>query len=201
MKNTFLSLLTLICSILITLAKPQDPQVRFVVAAMEGDTETVKRLLAEGLDVNAHHAIAYKAVGSAWKCNILETMELLSLVSSKIPDPQFKSSATLFSAGRYGMSKEIKKIIESGTDPKVENSLVLFLASSKGQTEVVQVLLEKGADPKAENSRALIAASTNGHAEIVKLLLEKGADPKAQDGLALKAALYNGDVEIVKLFL
>jgi len=119
----------------------------FFSAALSGDLTEVKRLLNEGVDVNAREASGATAL-------------LLALSEGNLDVAQL-----LIEAG----------VDINAQDNKGRNAL--GFASATGQTEIVQSLIEAGADVSArdnEGRNAYMVASYFGHTEITQLLIPVG---------------------------
>lgn len=113
-------------------------------AALEGDTATVRSLLAGGADVNA-------------KDNKGRTA-LMFAVTNMHADT----------------AKELLEHGADVNATANDGATALMLAASSGDTKSVRALLDKGADPAGKYTRsgetALMLAKKNNHADIVDLL-------------------------------
>jgi ankyrin repeat protein len=125
-----------------------------MVAAMAGQTETAKILIAKGAAVNVKTKKGRTALTWASWRGMTDTVKAL-----------LANGAEINSRDNWG-------------------STPLTFAVSKGRLETVKVLLEAGADPNIKHmvtaQTALIDAIVRGHIEIVRALLAKGADVNAQ---------------------
>jgi hypothetical protein len=153
------------------------PEYALHQASSTGLVNGVRRLIAQGCDVNARDGKDASPIYYASARGHLATTELLLSEGSKVNAQ----------GGHYGNA--------------------LQAASYGGHDKTVELLISKGADVSAQGGRygnSLQAASYGGHDKIVELLLSKGADVNAQGGIydnALQAASYEGHDKIVKLLL
>ena len=125
-----------------------------MLAAKQGDTKEMQRLIAAGADVNAANQAGNTALliaARAGKTNAVKTL--------------LDKGANVNAANQAG-------------------STALLEAVQAGETSAVKALLAKGANVNAvnrEGDTALLKAAGDLKAEIVKLLLAKGANVHARD--------------------
>ena len=163
------------------------------LAAMSGNPDHVRLLLARGANVNA------PPVQHAHN----RTNEIVGVTA-------------LQAAIRSGNEEIIHLILEAGADINAPASLLrgrtaLQQAAVMGSLRHVCTLLQKGADVNAPPSReagftALQAASIRGHLAIVVKLLDAGADINGpasdiKGRTALQGAAENGRLDVVALLL
>jgi ankyrin repeat protein len=160
---------------------------QLVDASHVGDLAKVKKLLAQGANVNA----ARKFLGPTHR------------------------QTPLYEAVRNGHTKVVGLLLGLGANVNTIDSkgwTPLFLAAMSGYVEIVCLLIGKGANVNAvDNSGepSLFWAIRNGHTEVVRLLVEKGAKVNVanKDGYTLLfwavdwAAYESIDIEIVRLLL
>ena len=121
-----------------------------VQATKKGDTETVKRLLEAGVDVNTEDSKHHSSV-LMWAAHEGHT-DIMDLLIQN------------------GASVDIRK-------PSGETAL--WFAAQKGHLEALKILAHHGADVNVigwEGTTALEVARKNGHQEIIDYLREVGAD-------------------------
>lgn len=142
-------------------------------AIASGQEDTVKMLLGNNGDVNAHLPSGSTALG---------------LAALKGQD----AIARLLIAN----GADVNSRNRDGTTP-------LYDAALSGHLSTVAILLARGADINAQENQsgttALYAAASLGHGDVAALLLEKGADPNipSNEGESpLHAALKNGNAEV-----
>lgn len=132
-----------------------------MVAAMAGQTETSKLLLAKGADVNAKTKKERTALTWASWRGMTDTVKAL-----------LASGAEIDARDQWGGSP-------------------LMFAVSRGRLETVKVLLDAGANPNFHHvetgQTALIDAVVRHHIDVVRVLLAKGARVNDQDKGGRKA--------------
>ena len=136
---------------------------RMADAAMKNDTETVRSLIKQAVDVNAAQGDGMTALHYAALNGNLEMARML-----------ISAGANLKAATRLGSYSP------------------LFMAAKNGNTTVVDALLKAGADAKAAGTTgldALMMAATSGDAESIRLLIQRGADPNAREAERGQTAL------------
>lgn len=152
------------------------------VAAHNGDTTKMEKLIAMGADVNARDNNGRSALFFALDQVHLEVAELLISRGATITlGLQEKLNLQLLHAVYGGEAEKVKKLIAMGADVNATDSderSSLWFASQKGHFEVVQILLDNKADPNIaseDGTTPLMAALVSGHFNIAKLLKKHGA--------------------------
>ena len=140
-------------------------------AAHEGDTDTVRSLLAEGANLEVSEDIC--AGGT-----------------------DFDSWTPLFWAAAAGHRDTVEVLLDAGADIDAEDdeNFTALDVAALGHVDVVQAFLDAGVDPNKPSDRggpdwlyeeavslhspgsALATAAGMGHAEVVRVLLASGAD-------------------------
>jgi ankyrin repeat protein len=153
-------------------------------AAMEGNLDLVRSLLAENVDVNAAQGDGSTALHwSAYRDNAEMTRLLLAAgadVGAKTRNGEY---TPLFLAARNGGAAVIELLLEGGTDANAPNGIgttPLMLAAASGKGEAIEVLLAHNADVHATDTlnrqtALMFAAAVNG-AGVIELLAGHGAD-------------------------
>jgi len=147
-------------------------------ATLNGDEAAVKRLLAQGVGVNARDdagttALMLAAEGHAAIARLL----LDSGAQVNVVDENGRTA--LGNAVDRGHPAIAQLLLDSGADPNAhvsEGTSVLEDASRGGFLSIVRDLIDKGVDLPRYGGPALLGASWKGHTEIVTLLLAQGAD-------------------------
>ncbi|KAI4248968.1 MAG: hypothetical protein LQ352_005786 [Teloschistes flavicans] len=169
-------------------------------ASFGGYTEVIEILLAHGADVNLDREpfkskddnddLITALQGAAGKADDA-TIRLLVAHEANLAvernDSVYKSA--LHAAAAYGMTDNVKVLIELGADVKLQGGrwgTCIQAAAAKGQTDTIAALLDAGADVNVHHlgyyGSALIAAIVNSNHGAVRLLLERGADPTLNAG-------------------
>jgi len=152
----------------------------FFSAALSGDLTEVKRLIDEGVDVNAREASGATALLLALSEGNTDVAQLLIEAGVDINAQDNKGRNALGFASATGQTEIVKLLMGSGVDVNAKDRAgrtALMFASAEGTTEVVQLLIEAGADVSAndnEGRTAYMVASYFGHTEITQLLIPVG---------------------------
>ncbi len=179
-------------------------------AAQKNDLETVKKLAAQGADINYKDKWGNSAVFSAaWEGNT-EALDLFYSLGANI---KLGESDLLMNAGYNARVNSVKWFIEKGADvnhtlKNGENALHYTISNTDKmaeRTEIVKVLIEAGADVHKKTiagqetlcfmrdaflkgETPLHRAAAYGNEAMIKILLAAGADPSVKDA--------NGDTPI-----
>ena len=185
------------------------------VAALEGDSETVLKLLRNGADINYSSGLSQNALQAAAAHGNLSMVNLLLDNGADVnamctPHSTTSPSTALQAASIRGHNQVVQMLLDKGADVNTQDSYyvnALQAASMRGHGQVVQILLDNGADSNAHGKHygsALQAASSQGHDQVVQMLLDKGAYINAQGGEygnALQAASRQGHNQVVQMLL
>ena len=181
-------------------------------ACQTGNLEEVKKLIAEGADVNAPLAgdIHKKTPLMCAAANgYVEIVRALLEAGADTEKKTFFKNTALILACMRGQSATVELLIAHRAQLNIaggtDESTPLINAVKAQNSEIVTKLLDAGANINAgdkDNWTALIWASHRKNLEIVKLLVARGADVNAmgKDGnTALKRAIATNRVKIIKL--
>ncbi len=137
-------------------------------AANKGDIATVKKSLAQGVDIDAK---------PFWG------------LSRSSDDGDLRGCTPLMRAAYYGKLELVKYLISQGANVNEESRpskyTALTIAAEQNQLSVARYLLSKGAEIDAMDTdryTALHYAAENGYTEMSKLLVAHGANAKAYGG-------------------
>lgn len=147
-------------------------------AAYAGNTDGVRRLVAEGVDVNWRNAGGWTPLMIAAAERHLDTV--IVLLDAKA-DPNQRNAygrTALMFASRYGHLKIVERLLAAGADPNLvptdaSGITALAAAAIEGHGAVIRLLLDAGADPSIRTrsgETALDLARANGHAEAAQML-------------------------------
>ncbi len=180
-----------------------------MIAAQDGRTETVAKLLAQGADVNAAASDGSTALIIAAQNGHTETVSALLLRKDINVDAKISAYrlTALFLAAQNGHAEIVSQLLAQGADFNArasDGSTALMVAAENGHAEIVAELLAERTDlmyvdhnghvavelstkranvnavKKSSGYTALMFAVQNGHAEIVSQLLAQGADFNAR---------------------
>ena len=178
------------------------------VYARDGELSEVRRLLADGVNVNAeNNEGGWTALHLAVAEGHAETVKVLIAAGANV-NAASKYGRALYSAAPYGHTEVAKILIAAGANVHVKHDgrTALHMAAINGHTEFAKVLIAAGANVNADNDSvtALHVAAYNGHTEVVKILIAAGAKVNASvdDGwTALHVAAGDGHAEIAKILI
>ncbi|MEW6351585.1 MAG: ankyrin repeat domain-containing protein [Thermodesulfobacteriota bacterium] len=151
-------------------------------AASLGDVDTVRRIIAEGADVNMADGPNGRApLIAAAREGHLEVVRVLVEKGARPHAQDSDQETALMAAARRGHWDVVKLLLENGFHIDAKNmygQTALMMATDEGHVEAVRVLLDKGADLHAKSMGGLTAlalARENGNTGIEKLLRARGA--------------------------
>jgi ankyrin repeat protein len=163
-----------------------DPAV--VVAARDGDSETVRTLLAKNINVNETARDGSTALLWAVYRSDLPMTRALIAAGANFMSPNHYGVTPLLQASRTGDTPMIAELLKAGADVRrsvhSEGETPLMAASRTGKLDAVELLLKAGSDPNDvesyQNETALMWAAEEGHIEVVQALLAAGANPNVK---------------------
>jgi ankyrin repeat protein len=163
-----------------------DPAV--VVAARDGDSDTVRTLLARHVNVNEAARDGSTALLWAVYHSDLPMVRSLIAAGANFITANHYGVTPLLQASRTGDAAMIAELLKAGADVQrsihPEGETPLMAAARTGKLAAVELLLEAGSDPNAaesyQNETALMWAAEQGHVDIVKALLAAGANPNTK---------------------
>jgi len=176
-------------------------------AAKAGDVEQVRRLIAEGAEVN----LSYRSdapLHAAVATGRLEVAELL-LAAGADPNLRGFTGTPLHLASAGGHLALVKLLVDDGADVNALSTFgttPLFLAAQNGHLEVAVALLAEGADVNLRGNAyrppPLVGAVRFGRLELVRLLIDAGAridwiDPTCGQ-TALHISVMNTDEAVTR---
>ena len=173
-------------SSLLLLGAVSVPEAPVADAAMRGDTEEVRQLLASGADVNAAQGDGMTALHWAAERGDADLAATL-LTAGANPEAvtRIGQYTPLHLAARNGGDAIVSLLLADGADVERRTSnsgsTALHLAASSGNTATIEALLDAGADPNARESEweqtPLIFAASANRPDAIRLLVSRGADP------------------------
>ncbi|CAH1249817.1 ANK1 [Branchiostoma lanceolatum] len=178
---------------------------------MEGDTDRVKRLLAEGVNPNAAGRLSqWTPLHIAAENGHLETVSALMTAGADV-NARFELQWTpLHKAAENGHLETASALLTAGADVNardIRQRTPLHIAAYNGHLETASALLTAGADVNARGNKQwtpLHFAAQDGHRETASALLTAGADVNALAELQrtpLHVGAQNGHHETVSALL
>jgi cytohesin len=180
------------------------------VAALLGDANRVRELLARGADPNFVGDEGLAPLHAAAKHGHTEIAELLIGSGADVNIRGRGGLTPLHVAAAAGQVKVMRLLIARGADVNArdgEGWTPLHAAARYCRAEAAELLIEHGADVNARERNGgtpLHVAVAAGCAEVARLLVESGADVNAEGegGLTpLHAAALLGNAEAAKLLI
>ena len=173
-----------------------------VDAARAPDAETVRALIAAGVDVDAAQPDGATALHWAAYRNDPEVAALLLDAGAGVNATNELGATPLWLAADNGSAAMVERLLAAGADPDIAllgGETPLMTASRTGNADAVRQLAARGADVNAkERSRgqtALMWAVAQGHHDVIDVLLAHGADVRARSRVRprmMHAAATNG---------
>ena len=159
----------------------------FLEAAKTGDTDALRTLLAEGVDIHVADWAGWPALN--WAALMLrnESIEFLLDFGADIEylakGGKNSGRPLMMAAKKYNGLETVKLLVARGADVNGADQYgrtPLIVAARYGRIEIVRFLLSHGARPDAESimrkwKTPLIAANLRGHEEVAALLRKSGA--------------------------
>src|SRR5687767_1315561 len=178
-------------------------------AAIESDLDTVKKLVAQGADINYTDKWGNTAISAAWNRNI----KALNLFCDLGATLDLGEANLLCNAAFNAQVESVKWLLQKGEDSNYtlttgENALHYTISQTNKmheRTEIVKILVNSGTevnkktipgkptlcfmrDAFLKGETPLHRAAAYGDEALIKVLLEAGADPSIKDA--------NGDTAI-----
>ena len=168
------------------LAAPDSP---VADAAMRGDADAVRSLVARGEDVNQAQGDGMTALHWAARNRDASLARFLLEAGADVgAETRIGPYTPLHLAARAGAGEVTELLLGAGADPNAATrssggARPLHFAAEAGDARTVEALLDAGADPNAAETAwgqtPLIFAASAGRTAAVRSLLAAGADPSA----------------------
>ena len=156
-------------------------------AAKQGNTDAVRALIKQAVDVNAAQGDGMTALHWAAMKNDSELAQLLLFAGANVKaTTRIGAYTPLVLAAREGNATVIEPLLKAGADANsktANGTTVLMLAAQAGSVDAVRTLLDRGADinvkePVRGLTPIMFAAASN-RAPVIEMLAKRGADVKA----------------------
>ena len=159
---------------------------RLPEAAMQGDRDAVRSLIAAHVDINAAQGDGMTALHWAADKRDVEMARMLLTAGAMVNAATRLGAITpLFIACSNGDARMIEILLNAGADAnstKANGATALMIAAASGNADAVKVLLDHGAEANAKESvhgqTALMFAAALNRDQAIRILLVHGADPK-----------------------
>jgi len=179
-------------------AYAQSPDKDFLAAARKGDAETIKALLAKGVDVNTKTEYGATALSYASDRGHVEIIKILIEHGAdvNVKDTFYNATPMTWAASK-GHAEVVKLLLDKGAQGV---DMALIVGVRNDNIELVKVALEKGGINSQTLSMALKRATDSGKSEITELLKKAGAQPPPapnfkvdEETLKSYAGIYKSD--------
>ena len=184
---------------------------RLVTAAAGQEAGEVRRLVAEGVDVNTARADGATALLWAAHWDDVDAVDLLLGAGADVNAADDHGVTPLERAAENASLAVVQRLLDAGANANAAQAsglTPLMTAARTGSVAVVRALVGHGADVNAvtheTRSSALMWAVSEPHPEIVRLLLDAGADPRIstiKGFTPLMFAARNGDIATAEALL
>lgn len=179
-------------------------------AVIKNDTDGVRKILKEPVDVNSRNNESRTALHVACQRGHCEAAQLLLAHECDMEAKDVQGNTPLHLAAQHQQTRLVEVLLEAGVDPDSENqkgSTALHIAASLGSKGILEALLQHGALINNQNKNGntpLHMACQANEAEIVEILINRGADlnclnSRLQSPIHIAAEM--GHTEICKLLL
>ena len=163
-------------------------QKRLYEAAIDGDAETVKELLNEG--VNPDGYLGEDGSSALLLCSErgeADVVFMLLYSGASVNHQRQDGASALIAASAFGRINAVNLLLENGANVDLYDTngvTALMFASDGGHVDVVTRLLQARANPdhaSREGKTSLMWASYHGNRDVVFTLLDSGASPYLAD--------------------
>src|SRR5215470_17894904 len=129
---------------------------RVADAAMKGDTESVRALLKQAVDVNAAQGDGMTALHWAALKGEADIAKILLYAGANIrATTRLAAYTPLFMAAKSGNAAVVKVLLDAGADakaPALDGLTPLMMAAASGDAEAVNMIIARGADANAKET-------------------------------------------------
>jgi serine/threonine-protein phosphatase 6 regulatory ankyrin repeat subunit B len=189
-------------------------EAEFIHAARDGDSEQMRALMADGVDVNIRDIDGNTALLIACEKGDMEIADLLIDEGASVEVRNCDERTPLMEAAKHRtMGVELVQRLYQA-DPNLDlnaqdtqGETALLEAARAGEPDTVECLVQRGANINAANRRGatpLIEMARHPHPQPIRILLERGANACARDAdhrTAIIEAAKHGNTDILAMLL
>jgi ankyrin repeat protein/beta-lactamase regulating signal transducer with metallopeptidase domain len=181
-----------------------------IKAAVDGDIEQVKSLIAKNANVNLMDNNGQTPLHYAAGAGHRHIVEFLITRGADVNAMDKNGETPLYYAGDAGWKNVAELLIAQGADVNARNpggETPLHSAAWGGREDVAKLLIAKGADVMIKDQWDYVplhAAAETGLVEVAELLIAKGNDPDAKDKWTrspMSYAIKNGQTRMVEVLI
>ncbi|BFZ01578.1 hypothetical protein BsWGS_04616 [Bradybaena similaris] len=185
---------------------------KFHEAARVNDTDAIRALLKEKVNINCRNSLDRTALHWASANGNLEAVEVLLAHGADLEAKDKYGMRAVLWAAWFGHVSVLKALINAGANTRVTNKQglgILHCAAENNHVAVISFIIEAlenfDVSPRDKNERTpLHSAAEGGHVAAVTRLLEAKADVHKKDkagATAVHVAVKCGHVEVLKALL
>ena len=162
------------------------PDLRLVEAVKNQDTDAIRTLLKERVDVNTREGDGATALHWAAHRNDVDTVDQLIRAGANVNTANDLGVMPLSLACLNRNVAIVERLLAAGANPNaaMTGETALMTAARTGSADAVKALLVHGANinvkEPARGQTALMWAASQQHPDVVRLLIEAGADVNAR---------------------
>ena len=167
-------------------------------AALDGDLERVRELVAQGADAEMDSASAADVLRTAENDNSPNARLRTGLLETLVLHQQHGHiNAAMYLSAYNGFENIVDYFLQKDTANDLTLNVALFAAARSGRTALAEKLIDAGAQPDFKKGLPLRAAIDSGKEETVQMLLKRGS-PRAE---GLIHAASRGDMSMTVLLI
>ncbi|EEZ97168.2 Tankyrase-like Protein [Tribolium castaneum] len=181
-------------------------------AVIKNDTECVRRILKEPVDINSRNNYGRAPIHWAASRGNIDIMEMLIAANCDIEARDKYGMRPLLMACWHGHRDAVQLLINTGACSNATNKkhyTLLMCAARNNRISVVDFLIDTLEDTRVDavdidSQTALFHAAMGGHIEIVKRLIDLGANlnkRSKESRTALHVACERGHCDVAELLL
>lgn len=167
-------------------------------AALEGDLDRVRQLVAQGADAEMDSTAAADVLRTAENDNSPNARLRTGLLETLVLHQQHGHiNAAMYLSAYNGFENIVDYFLQKETSDALTLNVALFAAARAGRTALAEKLIAAGAQPDFKKGLPLRAAIDSGKEETVQMLVKRGS-PR---GEGLVHAAGRGDMSMTVLLI